>query len=362
MIRLKDIMHELWTPDGDASQAEHLLVNIANGLSMPVLRKWAQLSDTRVEDMQTTAYRDPSNAEFFRFTPKFVTELTKHSIWNSGNLHIIFIPGKYSQYYFLIDISEDRALTGFIGIIEVRESRGDVGEIDAKKRFNLRGKEIHWSNIISLYKGRGFGRILYDVVLQHAGVLFSDSSLFEGSFNMWVHHLSKSSFFGAIVTTPTWGSNVLLPIDPRATSKETLSAKVNNFVAVQDRSLLSKTVRRFEYNTRGLDIFKEVGIVVVADTFKLDNIGPIKTFLQVKYPNETFGKITFDSLCDDFDSIPELMDFLEIIRGGNSFAVRMDGSVYQNASKLKLLIVLLNDTTVLIRSNKTGGINVQIMD
>lgn len=368
-MRLKDVMQELvaelTTPSGQAMESDSLLFYVMDVIPDSLATKFDKLTGTHRTAFWS--HRSGSPDRIYKFTPKFLKYLESVSIWNKGQYHVCRIKGGYGSniYYFLVDFNAQDIEEGFIGVIETKPSyiKSDAsysigGNMGVKPMFNLEGEEVHWSNVLSSHKSKGFGAMLYDAVLDYTGVLFSDNTLFSGSYNMWAHHLSKSAFFGALMAGPS-GVKIIVPIDVSATNKNTISRRVSNFVAINDRSILSKSIRRFEYNTRGIDIFIEMGTIMINDTFKLKPDGGI---LRAR---KGVNKITFEDYCEEFSSLSELLDKLFEIRNtsfdGRSYIRISDTDVQDNRAHIKLLVVVLENVTLLLK-NKSDGISVQVMD
>lgn len=73
----------------------------------------------------------------------------------------------------------------------------DVGEVVGKP-YGLEGGQITLTRIIPQHRGKGYGALMYYMVLVHYGNLFSDNILYEGSRNIWLKKIySAADFFGA---------------------------------------------------------------------------------------------------------------------------------------------------------------------
>lgn len=365
-MRLKNIMQELvtelYTPPGQASEENTLLHYVMNILPDSLATQFDKLTGTKPTAYYN--YRTGSTNRIYKFTPKFLKYLESISVWSKGQYHVCRIEGSGRFiYYFLVDFNAQDIEDGFIGVIQTTPSyvkseaaHNFGGNAGAKIMFNLEGEEVHWSNVLSSHKSKGFGAMLYDAVLDYTGVLFSDSTLYSGSYNMWKHHLSKSAFFGALMTSPG-GLKIIVPIDVSTTNKNTISRRVSNFVAINDRSILSKSIRRFEYNTRGIDIFIEMGTIMIRDKFKLNPNGIIaRARPEIR---------TFEDYCEGFSSLDALLRELFEIRNttwdGRSYIRLEDTDVQDNRAHIKLLVVVLENVTLLLK-NKSDGISMQVMD
>lgn len=96
----------------------------------------------------------------------------------------------------------------FFGIIFTEQIKEKIS-YSPKKQINLNKSEsIHLSQVSREYLGKGYGKVLYNAVLNTTDLVYSDSILYTGSFKMWTNYIrSKCKFFGI-----SSGKGVILPI------------------------------------------------------------------------------------------------------------------------------------------------------
>lgn len=97
-----------------------------------------------------------------------------------------------------------------------------------------------------------------------------------------------------------------------------------------------------------------------------------KLYYKTKESYDSLKRLSFDDLCEEFESIQELVIFLKWLKSNGvdldrnadtplQYVIKIPGETLRNLEKMKLLIVALNDVTVLLK-NKSEGISVQVMD
>lgn len=110
---------------------------------------------------------------------------------------IIYDFGKfYDKKFSRVSEPEKDILVGWI------YATGGTSEfgIHPKKIFQLnRVFRAHGSYVDKKQRGKGYGKILYDALINDVEALVSDRTLFSGSFGLWTNYIfNKSKFFGIV--------------------------------------------------------------------------------------------------------------------------------------------------------------------
>lgn len=367
MIRLKDIMKELYI----------------SGAHLPVWDLLDMLEDSLPDNLRDKAIGTGKNAPKLSI---FLKWMKSKQIASSGDLIVIRTRNSdgwdgVENRYFLIDTSQEKFDKAAVGSITTKDTEKEFSSIKLGGMYKLKGEEVHWSGIVKEHQGKGYGKVLYDAVLDYANVLFSDSELHKGSYAMWKYHMSKNAFFGAVMEPDiTWDIDddkifkLIVPIDTSLLDNTIWASKaISNFIVVKDRSVLPKVVRLLEYNTRGIDITKEFKLMQSHYRFVLSGqFSHIMTtkkgniVLTTRKPEENemqfFTSVerlpkqyTIEDYLDNFTSIEHL---IKSLRDDENELVSIKH--IPNADKIKLLIFIMSNAALILK-NKSDGISVQII-
>jgi hypothetical protein len=99
----------------------------------------------------------------------------------------------YGRLNFFVDKSSSHtdffffAEEYYIGFIKTSE----IEDPDLSKKLPSNSRKVVLSALEPMMKGMGFGRDMYLAVINHVGVLLSDSYLFEESLSIWLYALPK---------------------------------------------------------------------------------------------------------------------------------------------------------------------------
>lgn len=353
------LLSELYTPYGDANgDPSEPFADILHLMPKDVVDGFKKQAKKDGIDSYDWMYFDGYNA---KFTKELKSWLKSLEVWSKGELFVSrILPNSREILYFLFDGSEKMLDDALLGVIQTKETEGTYSSVKLGNFYNLSGEEVHWSNVRT--KGQGHGAMLYDAVLEYTGVLFSDNTLFQGSFAMWTNHMAKKAFLGCIVD-PGLGDTgkddvkYIIPMDVRNINDVWVEENLDRFVVVNDRSVLPKTVRRLEYNTRGIDPVTELLIVKFKESFVFKN-------QYVINGEKTHKGYTVEDYLDNFTSIPEWVDSMEGDSDLNKFTyekVNFQDFVTESYDGVKLAIVSCDDVVLLLK-NSNDGISVQILD
>lgn len=351
MIRLKNLLESI-THNADSSQS------VLKAFSICVLDKLPPVveSEVRAQFRESTRRRRVHPSAWtslysydIKFSDTIMHWLRPKTIWSMGNYFVIRFTTKYVNeiQYYLIDGTGQYLKDAIIGAMKTRKTDEIYSSIQLKNYYNLSGEEIRWS----VTPGVDHDAMLYDAVLEYAGVLFSDATLFRGSFNEWAHHVSKKAFFGGTLNTSQYdkGFNFIIPININTVNVDSLGA-LNNFVVVDDRYILPKNVRQLEYNTKNINPMKDLLLVNIGETFVFKRkyvIDGVK--IESGYTIEDYLN-NFSSIQEWVNSLGDSTDISKLI------TIRpMD-----TYSSVKLALVRCEDV-VLILKNSSNGISVQIL-
>lgn len=371
MITLKNILAEIDAESGDLDN--FVSVNVRDEFS-GCLRKIPSIVPSDVTDYMKSFAEKSKNKVYWLdlnyklpIDGKLKTWLKSKKIAQNGNYYVIklLVPSgrKYIEY-FLFDENEKLFDKSLIGFVRTTKTNTQFSDFNLNKIYKLSGEEIQLSFISRNARGTGVGSLLYDMVLDHAGVLFSGNTLYQGSFNMWTRHFTKREFFGCLLNPTETNNNrasvatsVPVPVDVTATDTDWLISRANRFFVLKDRSLLPSTVRRLEYNLYGVDLASELIFVTVDENY---------TFRRSYLMNgEKTGKqYTIEDYLDNFASID---DWYESVSNHNDEDTISNIITFQpidefasSYSRVKLAIVRCNNALLLLK-NKSDGISLQLL-
>ncbi len=122
---------------------------------------------------------------------------------------IIYDFGKfYDKKFSRVSEPEKDILVGWI------YGTGGTSEfgIHPKKIFQLnRVFRIHGSYVDKKQRGKGYGKILYNAIINDVDALVSDKILYAGSFGLWTNYIfNKSKFFGIVYELEN--TSIVLPV------------------------------------------------------------------------------------------------------------------------------------------------------
>jgi hypothetical protein len=290
-----------------------------------------------------TTYRNPkeperhtiNNLDDEKETPikqPIIDVIKKYSIGSQGNLYVT----KTKEYSYIahhlwnLDATMQTAL---VGVIKTTPSKGPYS---MKTMFGIDSHVVHWSNVADEYKGGGFGKFLYDTLLYHYGVLESDTTLFEGSFNMWTKHFPKvAKYMGATIETD-WGrggtqanaQQIVIPIINDLKDVNYLR-KLGSIIAFH--SVIPAEVKKVAKFAQGLSYNKgTLGIVYI-------NVKMLKYIISTEddYSDR-------DSFLDILDSGISYDEMISLIKDD------IEDTYPFTIDKSKKLIILFSDATMLI--------------
>lgn len=362
MIKLKSILNELDAPNESAYGEPITEFTDAWGKFPSTVKKYikAQAKKSGIDSGWDVQYMDYN----IQFTGSPLKEwLESISVWSDGKYFVSrLIAGPSSILYFLFEGEERYLEDALLGVIRTSKTDQNFSAVKLNSFYKLSGEEVHWSNVAK--QGKGHGSMLYDAVLDHVGVLFSDNTLFKGSLAMWRHHMAKKAFFGSVIDSGLSSMKYIIPLDAASIDTDWLREYVNRFIVLKDRSLLPKTVRRLEYNTRGLDPIRGLTFVQFDESFVLSKPYAIN---KDRSGTKTTKGYTVEDYLDNFSS---LSDWLKYSRYSSSHhdtdlqdftnnRVEFQDDVQPN--KVKLAIVTCKNVVLLLK-NGLGGISIQVLD
>jgi hypothetical protein len=108
-------------------------------------------------------------------------------VWTDGTKNMIEYIGDDSTdiLFVLLDFNQDDFILGWLYAKDV--SAIDDLHIHPEKLISLqRVLRVHGSFINKKYRGEGYGKLIYDVVLNNIDALVSDSVLYDASFGLWI--------------------------------------------------------------------------------------------------------------------------------------------------------------------------------
>lgn len=359
MIKLKSILNELDAPNASAHGAPmEEFTDIWNKIPGTV-RNYirAQAKESGTDDKWDVQYME-YNIQFKNSPLK--EWLESNSVWSDGRHFVSKIVHSHDNRYFLLDGKEQYFEDALLGVIRTTKTDQSFSAVKLNTVYNLSGEEVHWSNVAT--EGKGHGSMLYDAVLDHAGVLFSDNTLFRGSLAMWRHHMAKKAFFGSVINSVFGRSDkYIIPLDAASIDTDWLRQRVERFVVLKDRSLLPKTVRRLEYNTRGLDPIHGLTFVDFRESFVLSKPYAIN---KDRSGTKTTKGYTVEDYLDNFSSLSDWLKYSSShydtdLQDFTDDRVEFHEDVQPN--KVKLAIVTCRNVVLLLK-NGADGISVQVLD
>jgi hypothetical protein len=159
--------------------------------------------------------------------------LRREAIATSGDLVLLRYEGANLMHHLLV--TTDPAVPLAEAAIGIIESEIADWEYSLKTIYGIEAPKIGFSEVATEYRGKGYGAKLYDMILDHYGVLQSDSTLYAGSLAMWSKHMPRAAaFVGAMVGGYLNRNFVVVPLDSEdLNDTKFLGRAVRNIVAFQ---------------------------------------------------------------------------------------------------------------------------------
>lgn len=155
-------------------------------------------------------------------------------IFNKGSVVIIKAPVAYNSngnIYVMYDFTKPAKNAEFLVGYILTDTLDPTRFYSPNTRYGFENTEkINVSMIAGPYQGKGYGKLLYDAVLKTTNAVYSDSTLFEGSFKMWIYHIRNNSKFFGIRTT---GGLILPVFDDAGIEKSTKLDYNAGFVGIR---------------------------------------------------------------------------------------------------------------------------------
>lgn len=368
MIKLKDIVKEF-----DVSKTVALSTDTAYDIFERFTGGDERYLRTLVGDWYWESPDDRSAGDY-PISKEITNAIKKYKIKSVGGFTICKIGKDLASSWFLIKEGKNQTIDDtFLGVIETMK---DFNILQDRYKTPLPGttfdiptpEVVHWSSVSEGNLGKGYGKILYDTVLDTIGALASDESLFKGSYNMWVHHMSKKRFFGIIQRGKRDEYAMIIPVSGKAVVQDKLVRSGTNerFVVLSDKVKVPTILRKLQHNMKGIDIYSEMVTINMERLSLSTNIKPKSKAKKADlYPSGTIVSIIEDNMAS-FDNLMSLLIAFANeqyapfgqVRGARTFYVAPEtqGSVIDMAKKgkLKLIILSLKDAILLVKETGSG--------
>ena len=230
----QEVLNEIKLMSGDADHASSLkLFNL-------ITYSWRELAKVHPPDSVDSISGQPLDA-------KVIALIKKTAIDYQGTLYICkyYNNGSGNDRNVLFKIDEPYA-TACVGMIDTAPNKGAYS---IATMYGINAPQVHWSIIADEYKGMKYGAFLYDTLLYRYGALQSDHILYEGSLNMWIHHMSSTGRMTAAVMESSnyWGTNkrVAVPITVKDLKDRRYLEHINSIAVFYDVPAQLQVLNKF---------------------------------------------------------------------------------------------------------------------
>jgi hypothetical protein len=332
----QEVINEIALMSGDADNASSLQLLESN------LTGWDDLRKVVPESFTGSAPLDGRVRAFIK----------KSAIDKQGTLYIC----KYNRFgrdcHVLFKIDEPYATT-CVGQIDTELNRN---AFSISNIFGIDAPQVHWSIIADEYKGMKYGAFLYDTLLYMYGALESDSVLYKGSLNMWVHHMSATGrITTATINNPNYYSDqrVVMPITIKDLKDADYLKRIDSIAVFYDVPSELQAINNF---VNGLSLRNgSLGLIYFEDN--LDRPNTFETFdatagLDQKNEDATLSMADFLDQYS-YDDLIEMTQNGEVAFGKTSHMSMQDSnaltSLYWNdITKSQKVILVCKDAIVLV--------------
>lgn len=311
----QEVLSEISLQRGDADHASSLQLFELAMAGLDVLSK-----------VQTSA---PVGSQ--PLDPKVIALIKKTAIDTQGTLFIC----KHYRYgrdrHILFKIDEPYA-TACVGMIDTEANKNPYS---VAMIFGVDAPQVHWSIVADEYKGMKYGAFLYDTLLYKYGALQSDTILYQGSFNMWVHHMSSTGRLTAAVMESSnyWGTKqrVAVPMTVKDLKDAKYLERINSIVVFYNVPSQLQTINKFASGLTPRD--GSLGIIYFKG--KLDEPNKFETI------DVSAG---FDTDPENEDATLSMADFLDQYSYDDLIAMADQGEV-QFGSESRMVMQDSDDLT-----------------
>jgi len=212
MIKLTDLLGELDLRSGDLDDnitLEQVLIAFLEDFQIP-------------EDEFFTVSRGKFNSEVFDLKPgvAFNPKIFKKTTLISDGDYEFIVPSSYRGTLYLVNTKGTTLDDYVIGQVEVEKIYINASS-GRTKPYRLPGAEIHLTYVSPKYRGKGLGVKMYTMLLEVYKTIFSDNTLYPGSWSLWISKLApiglqSGNFIGGEV------GGIIVPFTPADISDSSL--------------------------------------------------------------------------------------------------------------------------------------------
>jgi len=212
MIKLTDLLKELDLRGGDLDDhitLEQVLIAFIEDFNLD-------------EDEFITVSKGKFNSDVFTLKPSipFNPRLIKKSIIIADGEYEFIVPSSYRGTLYLINSKGTTIDDYVIGQVDVEKIYINANS-GRTKPYRLPGAEIHLTYVSPKYRGKGLGVKMYTMLLEAYKTIFSDNTLYPGSWNLWISKLApiglqSGNFIGGEV------GGIIVPFTPADISDSSL--------------------------------------------------------------------------------------------------------------------------------------------
>jgi hypothetical protein len=336
----QEVLSEISLQRGDADSASSLQ------LLQLVMEGWEELLKAQLQGMT------PMDGQ--TLDPKVIALIKKTAIDKQGELYIC----KHYRYgrdrHILFKIDEPYA-TACVGMIDTQTNKNPYS---VAMTFGVDAPQVHWSIVADEYKGMKYGAFLYDTLLYKYGALQSDSILYEGSLNMWVHHMSSTGRITAAVikTDAGWfskGQRVVVPTTVKDLKDTKYLERIDSIAVFYDVPPQLQVIDRF---TDGLTP-RDGSLGIIYSDSNLDEPGQFQTYdVTAGFDQENEdATLTLADFLDQYsyDDLIAMADQGEVEFGKTARIFMQDSDTLKaddgaSITKAQKVILACNDAIVLV--------------
>jgi hypothetical protein len=292
--------------------------------------------------------------------------IKKNAIDSQGTLYIMRVETpqettKYAHVLFDLDAKADEAIVGLI------KTSPRTGKYSMRTLFGIDAQVVHWSEIATEYRGRGFGSFLYDTVIQLYGTLESDTILFSGSLRVWTQHFTKRAkvFAGVIGIDSFSGSQggrqmLVLPLTEKDITDATfLKDAVGSFAAFFET--VPAGLKQLIGLTKGLS-YREGTLSVVWFKSKFAESGTISINSNNKTPMGPYEGTSMSDFIDEY-SYEDLVTLMSGNKVDNLQLVSFmyNSSKYNKFNTAERMILCFEDVNIVVWEAGDGDIEYEVL-
>lgn len=278
--------------------------------------------------------------------------LRSKAIQSSDNLIMVLYKGETITSHILINTDPDIVINMcVVGLIQTVPASG---KWSLKTIYDIKAPKISFSEVSTEYRGKGYGGKMYDMFMNHYGIVQSDNTLYTGAYNMWTNYIPRiaTRICGLIGSININNRNVVVvPLDEQdLADKKFLINAVRNIIAIKGSipPALSKNLSLIE----GLSL-RSGTLQLISITKDLKS----KVFAMDADDAKSNQFLDFDTFIQQCSAADYTLE--ELITAVSQFSMTKFEDIYTNKhvksnDSARVVVFLLNDATAYVREAGDG--------